>query len=67
MQKKWFGASFRSPAMPQSSQLQSRKPWSAWMTAFDYWASPQGALATTSLSLASIVMLGVPLGLALRA
>lgn len=34
------------------------------MTAFDYWSITQGALATISLSLASIV-LGVPLGLAL--
>src|ERR1700733_13365904 len=34
------------------------------MTAYDYWSITQGALATISLSLASIV-LGVPLGLAL--
>ena len=34
------------------------------MTAFDYWSITRGALATISLSLASIV-LGVPLGLGL--
>jgi His/Glu/Gln/Arg/opine family amino acid ABC transporter permease subunit len=34
------------------------------MTAYDYWSITQGALATISLSLISIV-LGVPLGLAL--
>jgi His/Glu/Gln/Arg/opine family amino acid ABC transporter permease subunit len=34
------------------------------MTAYDYWSITQGALATISLSLVSIV-LGVPLGLAL--